>query len=106
MRVMHVHIRVKPGNEEEFINATEKNVRHSIREEGIVRFDLIQSADDPSLFMLVEVYRNEEAVTSHKQSSHYAVWKDTVADMMAEPRKALWYETVFPEPALWETIRA
>jgi quinol monooxygenase YgiN len=54
----------------------------------------------------VEVYRNEEAVTSHKQSSHYAVWKDTVADMMAEPRKALWYETVFPEPALWETIRA
>jgi (4S)-4-hydroxy-5-phosphonooxypentane-2,3-dione isomerase len=84
--VVHVHARVKPGGEEAFRTASAANAEASRREPGVVRFDLLADRDDPSRFVLVEIYRDKAAAAAHKQTAHYAAWRDAVAELMAEPR--------------------
>jgi (4S)-4-hydroxy-5-phosphonooxypentane-2,3-dione isomerase len=94
--IVHVHVHVKPEFIDAFRDASIENARHSIREPGIERFDVIQQADDPSRFILVEIYRSVEATAQHKETAHYAKWRDTVAPMMAEPRSSVKYLNLFP----------
>ncbi len=101
MLVVHVHVHVKPEFVEAFKAATVENARQSVREPGIARFDVIQRQDDPARFVLVEVYRTVEATASHKETAHYAKWRDSVAEMMAEPRSSVKYSNVFPGDAGW-----
>lgn len=101
MLVIHVHVHVKPDFIEAFRVASMENARQSVHEPGIARFDVIQQADDRSRFVLVEVYRTPEAPALHKATAHYAVWRDTVAAMMAEPRSSTKYLTVFPGDEGW-----
>ncbi len=101
MLIVHVHVRVKPEFIEAFRAATVENARNSVKEAGIARFDVIQQADDPSRFVLVEVYRTLEATTRHKETPHYHKWRDAVAPMMAEPRTSVKYANLFPEDAGW-----
>jgi quinol monooxygenase YgiN len=96
MLVVHVHVRVKAESVEAFKAATNANARESVREPGVARFDVIQQQDDPTRFVLIEVYRNAEAPGAHKQTKHYAVWRDAVAPMMAEPRASVKFSNVFP----------
>jgi quinol monooxygenase YgiN len=70
-----------------------------VQEPGIARFDVIQQADDPTRFVLVEIYRSDEATVRHKETAHYATWRDAVAPMMAEPRTSVKYANVFPDEA-------
>lgn len=102
MLIVHVDIRVKPGTAEAFQVATLENARNSVREPGVVRFDVLQREDDPDRFLLVEVYRTEEDPARHKETAHYAAWRETVESMMAEPRRSVKFSTVFPEPGRWE----
>ena len=102
MLVIHVFIHVKPESVEAFKIASLDNARHSVREPGIARFDVIQQTDDPTRFVLVEVYRAVEATIAHKETEHYARWRDTVADMMAEPRTSVKYANLFPVDAGWD----
>ena len=99
--VVHVHVHVKPDGVEAFRAASLDNARASVREPGIARFDIVQSTDDPTRFVLVEVYRNAEAPAAHKQTAHYARWRDAVNDLMAEPRTSSRYVNVFPDDAGW-----
>jgi autoinducer 2-degrading protein len=99
--VVHVNVHVKPEAVETFRAASLENARASVREPGVARFDVVQSTEDPTRFVLVEVYRNADAPAAHKQTTHYARWRDTVADMMAEPRTAARYVNVFPDDAGW-----
>ncbi|MGD9612101.1 MAG: putative quinol monooxygenase [Kiritimatiellia bacterium] len=101
MHVVHVHVHVKPEYVEAFRQATLDNARHSVLEPGIARFDVVQQADDPTRFVLVEAYRTVEAVAAHKATAHYARWRDAVADLMAEPRTAAKYANVFPPDDNW-----
>jgi len=101
MLIVHVHARVKGEFIEAFKQASLDNARHSIEEPGIARFDVIQQADDPARFLLVEVYRSQEATLRHKETAHYAAWRDAVAPMMAEPRTSVKYSNVFPADAGW-----
>jgi quinol monooxygenase YgiN len=101
MLVVHVFVHVKADQIEAFKNATIENAGNSIKEPGIARFDLIQQSDDPTKFVLVEVYRNEDAPAQHKETAHYLRWRDTVADMMAEPRQSIKYTNVFPPDSGW-----
>ena len=96
MLIVHVHVQVKPEAVEAFKAATMENARESLREPGILRFDLIQKRDDPATFLLVEVYRTAEAPAAHKATRHYEVWRETVAPMMARPRTSVQYVDVFP----------
>ena len=96
MLAVHVFIQVKPEYLDAFISATEDNARHSLQEPGIARFDLVRQADDPTRFVLVEVYIDEKAPARHKETAHYARWREEVAPMMAEPRSSLKYETLIP----------
>ncbi len=96
MLVVHVFVHVKPEKVEEFKTASMENARNSIQESGIARFDVIQQLDDPTRFVLVEVYRSVEATQKHKETAHYAKWRDTVAEMMAEPRSSLKYSNIYP----------
>ena len=97
MLVVHVSIRVKPEHVEAFKQATIANARESLKEQGIARFDFAQQQDDPEHFVLVEAYRTPEASAAHKETKHYALWRDTVAPMMAEPRSSVKFFNVYPE---------
>jgi autoinducer 2-degrading protein len=101
MFVVHVHVHVKPGFVEAFKEATVENARNSVQEPGIARFDVIQQLDDPTRFVLVEVYRTSDDPAEHKETAHYQTWRDTVADMMAEPRSSVKYTNVFPDDEGW-----
>ena len=101
MLVVHVHVHVKPECVEAFKEATRLNARLSLLELGVLRFDVLQQQDDPARFVLVEVYRDAEAVAAHKETQHYPVWRDAVAPMMAEPRSAVKYANVFPADEGW-----
>lgn len=102
MLIVHVFVHVKPDCIEAFKDASLDNARHSVQEPGIARFDVIQQSDDPSRFVLVEVYRTVEDAARHKETAHYARWRDAVADMMAEPRSSLKYANLFPSDAGWD----
>jgi (4S)-4-hydroxy-5-phosphonooxypentane-2,3-dione isomerase len=101
MLIIQVQVHVKPEHVEAFRKATIINGTASVQEPGIARFDVLQQADDPTRFVLVEVYRNLDATVKHKQTSHYATWVATVTDMLAEPRTRLSYENVFPADTGW-----
>jgi autoinducer 2-degrading protein len=95
MLIVHVHVHVKPDCVEAFKRASVENARESVKEPGIARFDVVQQADDPTRFALVEVYRTADAPAKHKETPHYAKWRDTVALMTAEPRSSVKYGEVF-----------
>ncbi len=101
MQIVHVHVNVKPEFVEFFKQATIENASNSVREAGIARFDVIQQADDPTKFILVEVYKTAAAPAAHKETAHYARWRDTVTEMMAEPRQGVKYINVFPDDDNW-----
>jgi (4S)-4-hydroxy-5-phosphonooxypentane-2,3-dione isomerase len=99
--IVHVHARVKPDAVEAFRAAVLENARHSVKEPGVARFDVVQSLEDPTRFVLLEVYRSPDAQTAHKATAHYARWRDAVADLMAEPRTSARYVNLFPDDRAW-----
>ncbi len=101
MFIVHVFVLVKPDQVEAFKAATIENARNSVQEPGIARFDIVQQMDDPTRFVLVEVYRTPDDPAQHKETAHYQKWRDTVEAMMAEPRTSLKYSNVFPDDSGW-----
>jgi (4S)-4-hydroxy-5-phosphonooxypentane-2,3-dione isomerase len=101
MLVIHVHVHVKPDCVEAFKEATSLNARLSLLELGVLRFDVLQQQDDSTRFVLVEIYRDAAAVTAHKDTSHYPVWRDAVAPMMAEPRFSVKFDKIYPDDQEW-----
>jgi quinol monooxygenase YgiN len=91
MLIVHVFVHVKPDQIEAFQSASIENAQQSRREPGIARFEVLQQRDDPTCFLLVEVYRTRDDPARHKETAHYQKWRDTVADMMAEPRHSVKY---------------
>jgi quinol monooxygenase YgiN len=99
--IVQVHVHVKPEAIDAFRAASLANARASVQEPGVARFDVMQSQDDPTRFVLSEVYRTPEAPAAHKETAHYLRWRDTVAPMMAEPRTAARFSNVFPDDSGW-----
>jgi len=102
MFIVHVFVHVKSEQVEAFRAATLENARKSVQEPGIARFDVLQQQDDSTRFVLVEIYRTSDDPARHKETAHYQKWRDTVADMMAEPRTSIKYTNVFPPEADWD----
>ena len=102
MLIVHVFVHVKPDAVDAFAAATRDNARQSVLEPGVVRFDVAQQSDDPTRFVLVEIDRTPEDPARHKETRHYAAWRDAVEPMMAEPRRSVKYAALYPEPAGWE----
>ncbi len=98
---VHVNVKVKSGMADAFVAATKENARNSREESGVVRFDLLRVADGPDDFLLVEIYRDTEAGVAHKETDHYRVWRETVADMMAEPRSNRKFSNIDPDDDGW-----
>jgi autoinducer 2-degrading protein len=96
MLIVHVHVQVKADQVEAFRAATIENAQESVKEPGVARFDVIQQQDDPTRFVLVEVYRSTSDPARHKETTHYQKWRDTVEPMMARPRSSVKYTNVFP----------
>ena len=104
MIVVCVHVHVTAEHRAAFIQATLENASRTIHEPGNLRFDVLQQADDPDRFVLYEVYRDQAGADAHKQTAHYAKWRDTVAGWMAEPRRGVRHSPLFPEaPTQWAT---
>ena len=102
MLIVIVHVHVKEEHISAFTEATIENAFHSYQEEGIHSFDVIQEKEDPSKFVLLEVYKDEAASTAHKETAHYKKWKEVVADMMAEPRYNVQYQDIYPPVEFWQ----
>ncbi|WP_292993217.1 antibiotic biosynthesis monooxygenase [Nitrosomonas sp.] len=96
MYVTIVTVSVKPENVEAFKEACRLNHENSIREPGNIRFDILQSADDPAKFVFYEAYKTQQDAAAHKETAHYLVWRDTVAAWMVEPRKGIVYDGLYP----------
>ena len=101
MNIVFVHVHVKPEFVDAFKQASLENASNSVKEEGIARFDVVQQSDDPTRFVLVEVNKTAEAPAAHKETAHYLKWRDTVAEMMAEPRQGIKYSNIFPDDSGW-----
>jgi autoinducer 2-degrading protein len=101
MFVAIIEVHVKPEYVQAFNTAVLDNASHSIKETGVARFDVYQQSDDPTRFTLLEVYKTEDAVASHRETSHYVRWRDLVAEMMAEPRKRTTHKILFPHDTEW-----
>ena len=101
MLIVHVHVQVKADQVEAFQAATVENAQNSVQEPGVARFDVIQQQDDPTRFVLVEVYRTADDPARHKETAHYQKWRDTVESMMAVPRSSVKYANVFPDEEGW-----
>jgi autoinducer 2-degrading protein len=101
MHIIHVHVHVKSEFIDDFIKVSEENAKNSILEPGITRFDVVQQSDDPTHFVLVEVYRTPDDQSKHKETSHYKVWRDQAEPMMAEPRTREVYKNIFPPDEDW-----
>src|SRR6187549_1451509 len=102
MLIVHVFVHVHPHRVDGFIAATLENARNSVQEPGVIRFDVVQQEDDPTRFLLIEIYRTPADPARHKETAHYATWRDTVEAWMAEPRRSVKYRALFPEAAAWE----
>ena len=102
MLIVQVFAHVHPDAVDAFLTATLDNARHSVLEPGVVRFDVIQQENDPTRFVLVEIYRDDSAPAAHKATPHYARWREAVEPMMVEPRSSTKYRARFPELARWE----
>jgi autoinducer 2-degrading protein len=106
MLVVHVDIAVQPDRIADFLAASVDNATASLTEPGVLRFDVLRDEGDPAHVMFVEVYRDAEAASAHKQTPHYAAWRDAVADLMARPRTRVTYLPVVPtEEDSWSTRR-
>jgi (4S)-4-hydroxy-5-phosphonooxypentane-2,3-dione isomerase len=101
MLIVQIAVHVKPEFIDAFVEATVENARNSVQEPGIARFDVLQNANDPSRFVLNEVYRTPDAPAAHKATAHYMKWRDAVVDMMAETRIGTQYKNIFPDEAGW-----
>lgn len=101
MLIVHVHVHVLPGHEDDFRLATLANARQSVLEPGIARFDVVQQSDDPTRFVLVEAYRDDQAPAAHKETAHYNAWREAVEPWMATPRSSAKYRDVHPKPDAW-----
>jgi quinol monooxygenase YgiN len=99
--VVHVDITVLPEHLDAFLAATEVNAAASRQEPGILRFDVLADRSDPGHVVLVEIYVDEAAAAAHKETGHYATWRDTVAPMMARPRVGVRYVNVSPGDDGW-----
>ena len=103
MFIVHVYVDVKPEFVDAFKAASVANAAHSVKEPGIARFDVIQDLADPTRFVLVEVYRTDADPAKHKETAHYATWRDTVAPMMNSPRSARKFANIFPDESGWDS---
>ncbi len=99
--VVHVHVHVKPDAVDDFRRATLPNAEASRKEPGVARFDVVQDLEDPTRFVLVEVYRGEAGAAAHKETAHYRTWREAVAPLMAEPRTSRKFAAVSPDAAAW-----
>lgn len=96
MLMVHVHVQVKTECVEAFKTATLANAVASRLELGVLQFDVLQQAEDPTRFVLIEAYRDAAAQAAHKESAHYPIWRDTVAAMMAAPRTSVKFSVLNP----------
>jgi len=96
MFVTLVQVHVIPDHIREFIAASQANHAASVQESGNLRFDVLQSPQDPGHFMFYEAYRTRQDAAAHKETDHYRTWRDTVADWMAEPRQGISYTGLYP----------
>ncbi len=96
MRVTCVTVHVKPESVADFIQATVENHRCSVKEPGNMRFDILQSEEDPARFTLYEAYESDEAAAAHKDTAHYKQWRKTVAGWTAGPREGIAHRVIEP----------
>jgi autoinducer 2-degrading protein len=47
--------------------------------------------------MIYEAYESDETAAAHKNTAHYLKWRDTVKELMSEPRYGVKYNIIEPK---------
>lgn len=96
VNVVQLHVRAEclPA----FLDAVRANHEASVREPGNLRFDVLRSAEDPTRFVLYEVYASAEAAAAHRETAHFVRWRETVEPLYASPRVGMVCEALHPAP--------
>lgn len=102
MVILHVTVQVKPEHAREFLEAVRHDAEHSEKDEpGCLRFDVVQDRDDPNRFYYYEVYKDEAALESHRQSSHFKLYAEKTQSWLAAPPERRFGKNVIPTDAQW-----
>jgi autoinducer 2-degrading protein len=96
-----VYVQVKSERVDDFKEATLENASESASEPGNIRFDVLQSRENPCYFVLYEAYESADDAAAHKGTSHYLHWREIVADWMAAARQSAVYEGLEPSHDFW-----
>ncbi|HLH30065.1 MAG TPA: putative quinol monooxygenase [Terriglobia bacterium] len=98
MQMIVVRLEVKPDRVNDFLKLVTFNASESRKEAGNLRFDVIRSVDNATLYRLYEVYRDDDAVRAHQATPHYAKWRAEIEDLLVTPRLSEKFTSVSPEP--------
>jgi autoinducer 2-degrading protein len=74
-----------------FQTVTLQHVGTSQQEAGIVRFELMQSEEDPRQFALLMLFQDDSARIRHMTTEHFQAWRETIAPDLAEPIRSVRY---------------
>ncbi|MEX1295505.1 MAG: antibiotic biosynthesis monooxygenase [Candidatus Limnocylindrales bacterium] len=95
MFIAAVHVYVKPDKVDEFIEGIKANHEGSIAEPGCLRFDVARSKEDPTEFLLWEVYVDEAANAFHKTTPHYLAFKEQMPELMSKERHSDLFDGIY-----------
>ena len=96
MHIVHVLFNVKKECIDKFKEISKENAENSLREEGIVRFDVMQEQDNNSRFILQEIYLSPGEQLKHRETEHFKKWKSQVNDLLVEEYTFIKYTNLFP----------
>ena len=94
---MHIRIAtfyIKPEHVQDFKKATLENQKNSRQEPGVIHFNFHQGADDPTRFVLYEMFESDDAFEYHKTTPHFNKWLPAVQDWFVKPRDLALYREV------------
>ena len=78
-------VSIQPDKRELFLAETNKAVRASRAEDGVSRYELVESVEKPNTFLLIEEYADEAVLASHAESQHMQALGAVLGQVLAGP---------------------
>lgn len=80
-------MQAKPDQADELRAALDVLVTETRQEAGCTVYDLHVGVDDPTLFVMYEVWESREHLTAHGETDHIARFRERAATLLREPIK-------------------
>lgn len=99
--VLKVHM--KAEYREQFIKEMWADAISSEKKEpGCMMFNIVNDNADPNILYLFEVYKDDNALQTHKKTPHFLKWLETTKDWLAAPLEVMPCTTIYPPANAWK----